>query len=202
MKNSRLPIKLQFFAEGDGVEAESSASVSDSAHGSSEPTMEDMKALVAKLQADNIRFKNSIDKLSASEGNLRKQLKSKMTVDEQEAAAKVEQEEYVHSLERQVSVMKQCRSLQEKGFSSDEAEAIAIARFDGDLETALTLENKHYDDLYKKMEEEYNSKVAKLMEPASGADGIDYAQQFASAMNEGDKVSAVSALLRQSNFKR
>lgn len=184
----------------DTQEVETEAVVTDT-----QPT-EDAKPEIkepttAELQAELYKYKKRIDELSKSEGNLRKQLKSKMTADEQAQAAEQEREEYFKHLERENSVLKQTNSFVEKGFTKDEATKIAEAMADGDFEMALTIQNDHYAKIQKAMNDDYNAKVAALMKPTSGnGSGADFQSMFNEALKNRDDLGAVSAILNGSGF--
>lgn len=157
---------------------------------------EELVSMVQELQRNNIHLKNTVDKLSTSEGSLRKQLKAKMTVDEQEAAAQQEHAEYVASLEKQVKVMKQSSDLIKNGFTEEEANQIAEARYSGDIDKACELENAHFTNMQKKLEADYQAKVAKLMQPASGnTKAEDFQKQFEAAKESGDTIAMVKAIM-------
>ena len=157
---------------------------------------EELVSMVQELQRNNIHLKNTVDKLSTSEGSLRKQLKAKMTVDEQEAAAQQEHAEYVASLEKQVKVMKQSSDLIKNGFTEEEANQIAEARYSGDIDKARELENAHFANMQKKLEADYQAKVAKLMQPASGnTKAEDFQKQFEAAKESGDTIAMVKAIM-------
>ena len=164
-------------------------------------TVDELKAELEAQRTEVIKWKNASNKASSEAANYKKQLQAKLSVDEQAEQAKREREDYYKGIERENSVMKQSNLLIANGFSQDEAQKIAEARYDGDLETALTLENKHYSDVRAALKKEYDDKVAKLTGPQSGnGNGVDYTKQFNDAMKEGDRLGAIGAILHGSNF--
>lgn len=163
-------------------------------------TIEDLQVQMNALKADNIKLKRTNDSLSSSEANMRKQLKAKMTTEEQNAQAQIDREEHMKSIEKENFVLKQTALMLGKGFTNDEAEKIATARYDGDLDTAFSLENAHYDALRQKDEADYKAKLAAVTTPAQGQGQVNYAKQFEDAMKNGDSISAVAAKLKESGF--
>lgn len=154
---------------------------------------------IAALEAEVLKWKTASNKASADAANYKRQLSAKMTADEQAEATKAEREQYVKSLERENAIMKQTSFLVGKGFTNDEAIKISEARYDGDIETALTIENAHYDALESARQKAYEERLAKLQQPASGNGGsTNYAEQMNKALADGNMVE-YARLVRVSN---
>lgn len=162
-----------------------------------ESVIKDLRKQVAEMKAENIKIKKDRDKLSHSEAEMRKKLNAKMTIEEQDEQQQLEQEQYVKGLEKRVKVMEQSSLLQAKGFSNEDAKKIAEARYDGDLDTAESLMNAHYDALEKQRKEQYEKKMAELMKPASGNGGVDYQTQLKAAQENGNILEAIKLIREQ-----
>lgn len=96
-ENNRIPMNLQFFAEPDDS-GENSTDICDGDI-DSKPTYEQLieelaksRAGEAQANADREKFKNSIVELTRKNDELAKQVKERMTADEQLEAAKAEAE--------------------------------------------------------------------------------------------------------------
>jgi len=165
------------------------------------PSLEDLQAQIASLKADNATLHRTANKASSDAAEWKKKYQSKLSVDEQRANQDQERENYTKSLEKELAVMKNTITLQSKGFSDEEAKAIAEARYSGDIDAACDLENQHYEKIRQQLEADYQKKVNALMQPESGNAGIDFQKRYNSAMNNGDRIGAISALLQQSNIK-
>jgi membrane-bound lytic murein transglycosylase len=219
-KNNYLSLNLQFFAEEkQETSSEESEEIKAKEEGSEEtgasidkpiveeepkeqpaPTIEELQAKIAELTAANASLHKTVNKASTDAADWKKKYQSKLTVDEQKVQAEKEKEDYLKSIEKELTVLKSTIALQSGGFAEDEAKAISEARYVGDIETAINLENKHYENLRKQLEDDYKKKVVALSQPASGSSTVDYGKQFATAMNLGDKQGAVKALLKQAGM--
>lgn len=94
---NRLPLNLQFFAEGgDGGDSGDGNNTSDS-HASepdsNTPSYEELIAQIAQERAEKERYKNLSDKFSKEAATANKQLKEKLSAEEKLAIEKQEAEE-------------------------------------------------------------------------------------------------------------
>lgn len=137
----KIPMNLQFFAEGGegdgGTGGEDGASSgSASVDGGSVPTVEELQAIVAQKDAEYAKLKNTLDKKTSELSSTQKQLKAKMTAEEQEASAINER---IAALEKENAEMKaQARmsiySKRYMGIGMDEKTAESISEMTGELE--------------------------------------------------------------------
>lgn len=213
-KRHDIHFNLQFFAEGDPEPGGGNPNQQDGGGeggnpnpqdgGGSEVTLESLMAEIATLKADNAKLKNTNDSLCKSEGELRKQLRAKMTAEEEAAEIKAEEEakhnEYVSGLEKELAIIKSTARFIEMGFDAETAAATATADYEGDKETVNANIKKMMAAQRKKMEQELRDELLKNMPaPQSGnQSNIDYSKQITDALNAGDTQAAALAILNQS----
>lgn len=211
-KRHGIPLNLQFFAENDPEPGSGNPNPQDGGGdggnpnpqgGESEVTLESLMAEIATLKADNAKLKTTNDKLCQSEGELRKQLRAKMTAEEQanelEAQKKAEHDEYVSGLEKELAIIKATARFIDMGFEPDRAAETAVAEFDGDKETVNANIKAMMAAQRKQMEQELRDKLLKDMPtPQSGnQSNIDYDKQITDALDAGDTQAAALAILNQ-----
>lgn len=165
-----------------------------------EPTLEDLQAKIAELTAANASLHKNANKASTEAADWRKKYQSMLSVDEQKAQAEKEQKELFESMKRELAVIKDASALMKNGFSEDEAKAISEARYSGDIDTAISLENKHYENIRQQLEADYKKKLTELTRPASGNGEANYQQVYEKAMQEGNTTGAIAALLKQAGM--
>jgi hypothetical protein len=206
----RLAYNLQFFAEPD----EPNEPKPDEGNGAPQnppkepddntPTLESQAAEIAALKAQNAKLKTDNDKLCQSEGTLRKQLRAKMTAEEEAKAAEEEARnaalEHTKNVERELAILKSAARYVEMGFDAATAEETATADYDGDKETVQANIKKVLNEQKKKIEADIRAEyLAQLPTPQSGNNGsVDYTNQINSAIAAGDSLTAISAILAQS----
>lgn len=223
MKTKTFPMNLQFFAEDSqkpeaGKEANTDEpkktdtskknpdndNPTSSNEGGEEYTVEGLLAQLTKERADKARMKTDYDKLCASEGNLRKQLRAKQTAEEQaaeaEAEAKREQEEHITAVEKELAVMKASNRYLKLGFGEEEAGKMALDEVNGDMDAWTAGVNNFLANAKKDAYAQARADLLKEMPvPQSGNEGeVDYSKMFNDAMDDGDTRAAITALLEQS----
>lgn len=213
-KRNRIPMNIQFFAEpggpggdeppaGDPAAGDPPAGDTGGEHGGDEVTIESLMAEMATMRAENAKLKSTNDKLCQSEGQLRKQLRAKMTAEEEaaelEAQKKAEHDEYVSGLEKELAIIKSTARFIEMGFDAETAAATATADYDGDKETVNANIKKMMAAQRKQMEAELRDKLLKeIPAPQSGnLTDVDYSKQINDALNAGDAQAAALAILNQ-----
>ncbi len=213
-KRHGIPFNLQFFAEGDPEQGGGNPNPSDGGgdggsnpdptNGGGEVTIESLMAEIATLKADNVKLKSTNDKLCQSEGELRKQLRTKMTAEEQakelEAQQKAEHDEYVSGLEKKIATIEATARYIDMGFEPDKAAETAAAELDGDKETVNANIKAMMAAQRKQMEKDIRDELMKDMPlPQSGnQSNIDYNKQITDALSAGDAQAAALAILNQS----
>lgn len=221
MKKKALlfPLDLQYFAtNGDNAEANQETADGNTqgqqtqetqqetqAQNTDDMSPESLLAQLAESKATIARLKNEKDKLCASEGSLRKQLRAKQTAEEQEAEAKAEQqaahEEYVKGLEKKIALSEATAKYLEMGMDKQLAEDTALADVEGNRDV-LTANIQKYQADWKKATEaairqEYLDKMP-IVQSSNGSN-VDYSKQFNDAINSGDRAAAALAILKQSD---
>lgn len=136
----KMPLDLQLFAEsaGDGGDGGSGGSDSgESGEGSQEnnPSVEELMAQLAQERAENAKNKNALDKALREKGELTKNLRAKMTAEEQEQEAKREAEEAkdakIQELESKFRTMDYSKRYM--GIGMDEKTAEMLSELTGEL---------------------------------------------------------------------
>ena len=216
-KKELLPVNLQLFADDSGQEPKNDPKPAEPPKSDAKPeesdvagakpeeyTVEGLLAQLTQAKADQARMKTEYDKLCTSEGNLRKQLRAKQTAEEQaaeaEAEAKRQQEEHTKAVERELATMKAANRYLELGFSKEEADKIAADEVNGDMDAWKAGVDNFLANQKKNAYAQARADLMKEMPiPQSGNDAtVDYSQKFNEAMENGDKQSAILALLDQS----
>lgn len=123
------------------------------------PTLEEAMTLLAQERAKSAKLKNSFDKASSDLADVRKQLKARLTAEEQEQEAKKEAEEehkkYVKGLEDELATIRATQRYMGLGMSTELAEETAKAEISGDIDAVTENMKKHQEALLKKKEAEW-----------------------------------------------
>lgn len=223
------PLNLQFFAEGGestgaadassaavdtGAEAvNTSADATDGVQSTDDGKQTDgnsvdaLNAEIARLKAETAKQKDAIDKATKEAGDLRKQLRSKMTqeqidaAEKQEAADKTAKE--LEDLRRQVAKGNTVKTVMGKlGLDEETAGNLADHLYGAaDIENALLEIQKAWQAKEKSLRMEFG----KLTGPGSGADSnspeaqaVKRAADFGKARNAQNEQAqkAMSAYIR------
>lgn len=215
-KRNVLPMNIQFFADGGADPAGDSDSGgqqeqqnqnpngdNDQVKGSGEE--KSLEVQIAELRAENARLKSNNDRLCTSEGNLRKQLRDKLTAEEREEEAKAEQkaqhDEYVKGLERFKSVTEASERYAAMGMDAEMAKKTAGFEVDGDMSSVTAIMTQFMKDRDKKHDEEMRDYYQSQMpSPQSGnQQQVDYSKQIQDSIADGDTYSAIAAIIQQAN---
>lgn len=143
----KIPMNLQLFAEsGDGGNGDGTESGADKGSGTGgegdKPTYEQLVEELAKARteasqanAERERFKNSVNDLTKKNGELTKQVRERMTADEQAEAAKAEAEAAkdarIQELESKFRMMDYSKRYM--GVGMDEKSATELAELTGEI---------------------------------------------------------------------
>lgn len=136
----KMPLNLQFFAESEGDVGDGGSGGSDfgeSGEGSQEnnPSVEELMAQLAQERAENAKNKNALDKALREKGELTKNLRAKMTAEEQEQEAKREAEEAkdaeIKELKEKFRTMDYSKRYM--GIGMDEKTAESLSELTGEL---------------------------------------------------------------------
>lgn len=136
----KIPMNLQLFAEGgdgDGGTGggDGAGGGSDVGDGGNTPTLEELMAQLAQERATNAQNKAALDKALKEKGELTKNLRAKMTAEEQEAEAKKAADEAkdarIQELESKFRTMDYSKRYM--GIGMDEKTAEALSELTGEL---------------------------------------------------------------------
>ena len=124
-----------------------------------EITLESLSADNAKLRADLAKQKLALDKALHNNGELTKQLRAKMTAQEQEEAAKKEQAEAIQTRMTELENYKRKNEAKERyltmGMSADFAKEAAEAEVAGDMDTLTAVYKKYNEATIKASRDEW-----------------------------------------------
>ena len=202
-----MKLNLQQFAEGDGEAAGTNDTGTPAENGENGgnqdgdgatnkvDSVEDLKALVAKLQAENGKQKAALDKATHEAAETRKALKAKQTQEEIDADAKREAEEKrqqeFEELQRKVARAENTKAIMGKlGVTEEVAGQLAESlRGCENIENALLLIQKEWTAKEKSLRMEFG----KVTPPGAGGDSNSpEAQAVAQARQIGKSRAAVN----------
>ena len=118
------------------------------------------------LTSNYEKVKNANNKMSSEIADYKRQLKAKMSEDEQKASEAKEHEDERKELEREVSVSKNKASFIGLGYTEEQAETASEAMADGDVESVLKVQKEFNENLEKAVKAEMLKNTPK---PASGS---------------------------------
>ena len=175
-----IPMNLQFFAEsaGDGGDgAEGSGQASEGMQENT-PSVEELMAQLAQERAENAKNKNALDKALREKGELTKNLRAKMTAEEQEQEAKKEAEEAkdarIQELESKFRTMDYSKRYM--GIGMDEKTAESLSELTGELADAdkfFSALGKFITASNKAAEENYRQELIKNNPEINAGSGSD-----------------------------
>lgn len=126
------------------------------------PTIEELTQQLAEANANAMKWKNASDKQSSEIANMKKQIRSMQTAEQQkasdEAEAKIKHDEYVAGLEdyRQRNEAKERYLMQ--GMDVELAKSCADAEVDKDMDLLAMLQKQHTEAVVKQKEAEWNKR--------------------------------------------
>ena len=165
-----LEMKLQLFAEGDADGTENQnidgqdngnedAGNGDGDGGEKVPTVEELMAELAKVNAEKAKLKNSFDEASSDAAKYKKALREKQSAEEIQTEEKLKAQEehnkYVAELEafKKKAEAKARYALQ--GMNEELATKAAEAEVKGDMDELASIQRKHTENLLKEKEKEW-----------------------------------------------
>jgi len=132
-------------------------------------TVESLSADNAKLKAELAKQKLALDKALHNNGELTKQLRAKMTAQEQEDEAKRQEAEAFKNHMADLENFKKKTEAKERymtiGMSADLAKEAAEAEVSGDMDALTDVYKRHYDASLKASKDEW---LKSRPEPAAG----------------------------------
>lgn len=126
-----------------------------------QPSIEELQARLSAVKAQNAKQKAAIDKLTKEAAENKRQLREKMTEQEQAAAIKEEEEaarqEYVKDLEDYKRRNEAKERYMMQGLDAELARQAADAEVMGDMDALADIQRQHTDNLIRAKEAEWKS---------------------------------------------
>lgn len=165
LRNPKMPMNLQFFAEDTQGTEDSSKPENREDNGSevekSEKSYEDAMAEIAAKDAQLKKMKADLDSALKKAGDATKQLRAKMSEAElkaeQDAQAKEEQDAYVKGLESYKAENEAFKRYTLQGMNSELAQKAAKAEIEGDMDALADIQKQHTQEIIKAKEAEWKA---------------------------------------------
>ena len=142
------------------------------------PSVEELSLQLAKANADNARFKNSIDKLTHENAELTRWKKERMTAveqqNEEEAKAKEQMQDRIKELESYMAINEASKRYLEMGMSVEMATETATAEVSGDMDVVMRNINKNKEDALTAAKAEWLKSRPDIL---AGGDGKSITQE-------------------------
>lgn len=189
-----IPMNLQMFAEtstgeGDGTGSDGIAT-DGSGNQTESPSVEELLAQLAQERATNAQNKAALDKALKEKGELAKNLRAKMSAEEQEAEAKKAADEAkdarIQELESKFRVMDYSKRYM--GIGMDEKTAETLSELTGELSDA--------DKFFSALDKFMKAKIKSAGEDAI-QELIKKNPEIKSGSGEADKNSWVSDMAKE-----
>lgn len=145
----------------------------------------DLLKQIADLKAELNKNKKARDKALSEVSEYKKQLRAKMTADEQaeieRQEAEAEQKEYVASLEKFKRVAEATARYALQGMNQELAKQAADAEIAGDMDLLSDIQNKYMNQMLKAKEAEWLKSTPQIN--AGGGSGVKVTQEQFDNMN-------------------
>ena len=123
------------------------------------PDVSELLKQIADLKVELNKSKKARDKALSETGEYKKQLRAKMSADEQAEEERREleeqQKEYIASLEKFKAVAEATARYALQGMGPDMAKQAADAEISGDMDLLSDIQNKHFNQMLKAKEAEW-----------------------------------------------
>ena len=190
----KMPMKLQFFAESTGGDGGGTGDGEDTGNNGGErenvPSVEELLAQLAQERATNAQNKAALDKALKEKGELTKNLRAKMSAEEQEAEAKKAADEAkdarIQELESKFRAMDYSKRYM--GIGMDEKTAETLSELTGELADA----DKFFSSLDKFMKAKIKSAGENAVQEL-----IKSNPEIKSGTGEADKNAWVSDMAKE-----
>ena len=190
----KMPMNLQLFAESSDSDGGGTGGSGDGRDGGSEsqntPSVEELLAQLAQERATNAQNKAALDKALKEKGELTKNLRAKMSAEEQEAEAKKAADEAkdarIQELESKFRVMDYSKRYM--GIGMDEKTAETLSELTGELSDA--------DKFFSALDKFMKAKIKSAGEDAI-QELIKKNPEIKSGSGEADKNSWVSDMAKE-----
>jgi len=168
MKEIKMPLKLQFFAEGEEPNEEPKEEQKPDAEKKEDPkapTIEDLMVEIAKLKRER-------DRASSEAADYKKKFRATQTekevMDAEKAEAQAKRDEEFESMKRELNINRITKSYMALGYPAELAEKAATADVDNDSETRFKIQAQVDAEKKKAWEKEF---IASRPQIAAGTGG-------------------------------
>ena len=128
---TKFPLNLQFFAEGDDPEPETTPNAGDEPEGGDEPSLS-AEEQMQQLMLENAKLKKSFDRASSEAADFKKKYNATLSdaqkASQEKAEKEAERDELLKNLTRENSVNKLAKNFLTLGYAADMAEKAAAAQ--------------------------------------------------------------------------
>lgn len=139
------------------------------------------------------KLKAALSKANSEAAEYKKQLRSKQTADEAEAAAQKEEHEKLlkenGELKRSMALSERKAKLLAMGYDENLAAETAAAMVDGDMDKVLANQNKYLEVQKKNIQADHMRKTPRPAAGSEGTGGMDYAKKISEAQASGDMAA-------------
>ena len=154
-----------------------------------QPTVEELTLQLAKANAENARFKNSIDKLTHDNKELTAWKRERMTAVEQqteeEAQAKLQMEERIKELETYQAINEASKRYLEMGMNVELATATATAEVNGEMDVVMKNIKQNQEDTLTAAKAEWLKSRPDIL---AGGDGKSITQEQFDSMSMQERT--------------
>jgi hypothetical protein len=175
MKKMKMPLNLQFFAEGEPEEKQEEVKETKEAEKKPEKkTDPNEEVSVQDLLVEIAKLKREKDRASAEAADYKKKFRAtqseKEIMDAEKAEAQARRDEEFEAMKREITINKLAKNYMALGYSSEMAEAAATADVDNDSETRFKIQAQVDAEKKKAWEKEF---IASRPQIAAGTGGTN-----------------------------
>lgn len=154
----KFPLNLQFFAEGDDQEPETTPKAGEEPGEVDEPSLS-TEEQIQQLMLENAKLKKSFDRASSEAADFKKKYNATLSDAQKASLEKAEKEaerdELLKNLTRENTVNKLAKNFLTLGYTADMAEKAAAAQYDNDTDTLFKIYNEHQSARDRQKEAEW-----------------------------------------------
>ena len=159
-----------------------------------QPPTIDYKAEFEKMQAENAHLRDTISKTNSENADYKRQLKEKMSADEQAQQAQKEREEYYKKLERENNLNKLSRNL---SFIGDEETLTKVSTLfaDGNIEGGIAEVSAYWKSSQENLAKEIKAELLRQNpqpHPSGDAGGAEPTKKQFDRMSYEERIALKS----------
>ena len=156
MKEKKMPLHLQFFAEGEEPQVEEPKVEEPKAE---EKQDEPKKPSVEDLMVELARMKRQLDKASSEAADYKKKFRATQTekevMDAEKAEAQAKRDEEFEAMKRELNINRITKNYMALGYPAELAEKAATADVDNDSETRFKIQAQVDAEKKKQWEKDF-----------------------------------------------